>query len=188
SGWHCLFEQGDTPALLEQLGAPRRLGCQFHWYNRNYQGFEDFLAALSSRKRKNIVKERRRVMEQGFGFSHHAGHQLSEADWRFFFDLYRLTYLKRSGHTGYLNLDFFLHLGRALPENCVMIKAHLEGRAVAAALFIHDRDTLYGRYWGCLAEFDFLHFETCYYQGIDYVIAQDMARFDGGAQGEHKIA
>ncbi len=188
SGWHCLFEQAPAPDLLAGLGASQRLGCQFHWYNRHYETFDDFLASLSSRKRKNIVKERRRVMEQGFTFTRHAGDQLTEQDWRFFFDLYRLTYLKRSGHTGYLNLDFFLRLGHQLPENCVMIKAHLQGRAVAASLFIRDQHTLYGRYWGCLAEFDFLHFETCYYQGIDFVIAEQMTRFDGGAQGEHKIA
>lgn len=188
SGWHCLFTQEDTPELLLSLGAPQRLGCQFHWYNRNYNSFDDFLATLTSRKRKNINKERRRVAEQGFTFSHHGGNELTETDWRFFFDLYRLTYLKRSGHTGYLNLDFFLRLGQSLPEHCLMIKAHLEGQAVAAALFIHDATTLYGRYWGCLAEFDFLHFETCYYQGIDYIIAKKLSRFDGGAQGEHKIA
>ena len=188
SGWHCLFEQPAAAQLLQKLGTAQRVDCQFHWFNRGYDSFEDFLAELNSRKRKNIIKERRRIAEQGFTFTHLTGEQITTADWQLFFDFYRLTYLKRSGHTGYLNLEFFLRIGQQLSENCVLVKAHRGEQTLAAALFFRDDKTLYGRYWGCAAEFDGLHFEACYYQGIDYVIVQQLQRFDGGAQGEHKIA
>ena len=187
SSWHCLFPD---EALKEQLSAMAirpRLGCQFHWFNRNYENFADFLARMSSRKRKNILKERRHVQEQGFTFEWKRGAAISTDDWDFFAELYRLTYLKRSGHSGYLQRDFFHRLGADLPDNTLLIIARHQGSAVAAALYLQDTTTLYGRYWGCREEFDFLHFETCYYQGIDYAIAQGLQRFDGGAQGEHKI-
>lgn len=188
SGWHCLFPGAEQSAALSEQGLARRTGTQFHWYNRNYRSFDDFVATFSSRKRKNILKERRRVREQNFTFEVVAGDELTPEHWRFFYPLYQHTYLKRSGHTGYLKQAFFEQLGASMPEHCVLVIASLDGQKVAAALLIRDRTTLYGRYWGCLAEFDFLHFETCYYQGIDYAIAEGLQRFDGGAQGEHKLA
>lgn len=188
SGWHCLFPDAQLSEALVEQGAMQWPGCQFHWYNRGYHSFEDFVAQMSSRKRKNLLKERRQVAAQGFEFEHLTGARIGAEDWDRFYALYQLTYLKRSGHGGYLERDFFHQLGRRLPEHCLMINAHQQGHTIASALFLRDNTTLYGRYWGCRAEFDFLHFETCYYQGIDYAIAEGLERFDGGAQGEHKLA
>ncbi|MDO3388717.1 GNAT family N-acetyltransferase [Gilvimarinus sp. SDUM040013] len=188
SGWHCLFPNALQSDALSEIGLARRTGTQFHWFNRNYRDFGDFVATFSSRKRKNVLKERRRVLEQGFTFEVVAGNELAPEHWQFFYPLYQHTYLKRSGHAGYLGAEFFQRLGTTLPQNCVMVIARLEGRQVAASLLLRDSTTLYGRYWGCIEEFDFLHFETCYYQGIDYAISQGLQRFDGGAQGEHKLA
>ncbi len=188
SGWHCLFPEPELSQALLDEGTMQWPGCQFHWFNRGYQSFADFVAQMSSRKRKNLLKERRQVLAQGFEFEHLTGAQIGTEDWDLFFALYQLTYLKRSGHGGYLEREFFHQLGQRLPEQCLMVNARLEGRTIASALFLRDSTTLYGRYWGCRAEFDFLHFETCYYQGIDYAIAEGLERFDGGAQGEHKLA
>ncbi|MFC3114535.1 GNAT family N-acetyltransferase [Cellvibrio fontiphilus] len=191
SGWHCLFPDKTLSDCLHQQGALQRLGCQFHWENRGYRDFADFAASMNSRKRKNILKERRQVSEQGFTFVVKTGRQLEPEDWQTFYALYRTTYLKRSGHKGYLSADFFQLLGATMGDQLVMIcavKADDPAQAIiAASLFVRDSQCLYGRYWGCFEEYQFLHFETCYYQGIDYAIAQQLARFDGGAQGEHKI-
>lgn len=187
SGWHSLFIEADTAQQWQQQGAALRHGCQFHWHNRGYTNFDEFLATLLSRKRKNITQERNKVAAQGITFTCHEGDSLTDADCEKFYEFYQMTYLKRSGHHGYLNGDFFVGAARYLPKNCLLIQAHKEDRVIAAAWFFKDSTTLYGRYWGCLAEYDFLHFETCYYQGIDYLIRQGLQRFDGGAQGEHKI-
>ncbi len=193
SSWHCLFPNSDASAQLREQHISQRLGCQFHWFNRNYKNFDDFLAQMSSRKRKNIAKERRQVIEQGFIFEVKTGGALTVHDWEIFYALYCNTYLKRSGHNGYLNAEFFQQLGATMRDNLVLINAiQLTANGlpnvIAASLFLRDSNTLYGRYWGCFEEYQFLHFETCYYQGIDYAIANQLTRFDGGAQGEHKIA
>ena len=192
SGWHCLFPSKELSEQLHTQGALQRIGCQFHWFNHHYQHFDDFLARMSSRKRKNILKERRQVKEQGFYFSHKTGAQLSLDDWDIFYKLYRNTYLKRSGHNGYLSAQFFHTLGATMRENILLVCAHKMGDKpdymIAAALFVRNDDTIFGRYWGCRDEYQFLHFETCYYQGIEFAISEGIARFDGGAQGEHKIA
>lgn len=193
SGWHCLFPTAAQHELLLSTRVMPRLGCQFHWFNAGYHSFDDFLARMASRKRKNIIKERRQVGEQGFAFVIKEGAQLQRADMDLFYALYRNTYVKRSGHTGYLTQAFFQQLGEVFAEYLVLVCAvknnvHGESETVAAALFFRDQHTLYGRYWGCFEEYQFLHFETCYYQGIDYAIARQLQRFDGGAQGEHKIA
>ncbi|WP_347329919.1 GNAT family N-acetyltransferase [Marinimicrobium locisalis] len=188
SGWHCLFP-ADTEALLWRAEAPaERTGCQFHWFNRSYRDFEEFLDTLSSRKRKNLRKERRQVQEQGIQFQWKEGAEITQEDWALFYGLYQLTYLKRSGRGGYLTPAFFTLIGERLPENLMMVQAFKEGEAIAAALFLFDQTTLYGRYWGCREEYEFLHFETCYYQGMDFAMAKGLQRFDGGAQGEHKLA
>lgn len=188
SGWHCLFPDAHLKDQLKALGASPRLGVQYHWFNHNYRDFDDFLARMNSRKRKMVRKERQQVRDQGFAFEWREGESLEVEDWRFFHRLYQLTYAKRSGHLGYLTEEFFLRLGETMPENLLMIRALREGEPLAAALFLRDASRLYGRYWGCLGEFDFLHFETCYYQGIDYALARGLSRVDGGAQGEHKLA
>ncbi|WP_416377405.1 GNAT family N-acetyltransferase [Cellvibrio sp. NN19] len=195
SGWHSLFPDNNTSAGFTSglASITRRLGCQFHWFNRDYRNFDDFVATMSSRKRKNILKERRQVLQQGFEFEVKTADQLTAQDWDVFYALYRNTYLKRSGHTGYLNAEFFQQLGATMSSNLVLINASVDQEngarnVIAASLFVRDQNTLYGRYWGCFEEYQFLHFETCYYQGIDYAIANGLTRFDGGAQGEHKIA
>lgn len=193
SGWHCLFPDSELSEHLRSNNIPQRLGCQFHWFNRDYKNFDDFLAQMNSRKRKNIVKERRQVYEQGFSFERKESSDICAQDWELFYALYRNTYLKRSGHGGYLSKEFFQQLGARMHDNLVMIHARKcehgqPGETIAAALFLRDSTTLYGRYWGCFEEYQFLHFETCYYQGIDYAISTQLQRFDGGAQGEHKIA
>lgn len=188
SGWHCLFPDEQQSEFFAARGALQRLGCQFHWFNKNYASFGDFLDQMSSRKRKNISKERRQVSEQGFGFLVKEKQQITAEDMDLFYKLYRNTYLKRSGHSGYLSREFFQKLAARFSDYLVIVNAQIDEKVIAAALFFRDEQTLYGRYWGCFEEYQFLHFETCYYQGIDYAIAKGLQRFDGGAQGEHKIA
>lgn len=189
SGLHCLFPSAANGADLKHLPALRqRLDCQFHWFNQGYGTFDDFLQTFSSRKRKNLNKERARVKEQGLRVQMTEGVELSSDDWQHFYQLYRRTYRKRSGHDGYLNEAFFQRLGAQMPEQIVMAQAWRNDLWCAAALYLRDATTLYGRYWGAAEEYDALHFECCYYQGVEYAIEQRLQRFDPGAQGEHKIA
>lgn len=187
SSLHILFPDLDETSAWQQAGLMRRSGPQYHWFNRGYQGFDDFLADFSSRKRKNLRKERRVVAEQGLRLERLRGDAVSEAQWRFFFHCYQLTYAKRSGHGGYLSEAFFQAVAQSMPEQLLLVLAYHDDKPVAAALNFEGRDTLYGRYWGCVREYDFLHFEACYYQGIEHCIERGLSRFDPGAQGEHKI-
>lgn len=186
SSWHVLFPDAEQQRWFTAAGMLPRIACQFHWFNRDYKSFDDFLAALSSRKRKNLKKERARVAESGIQFRKLEGADIDAARWQDFYSFYQSTYLMR-GMQGYLNQDFFMKLSRAMPEQLLMICAEQDDRMIAAALFFKSGDTLFGRYWGAAADFDFLHFETCYYQGQDYAIEHGYKRFDPGAQGEHKI-
>lgn len=189
SGCHCLFPLADEAAHWQAQAYRLRLGCQFHWFNRNYQSFDDFLAQLNSRKRKTLRKERQQLQQQGIRFTWLTGAQITPEACAHFYRLYCHTYRKRSGHNGYLTQAFFQQLSTALAEISLLVQAQdADGKVIAAALFFYAGDTLYGRYWGCEEEYAFLHFETCYYQGIDFAIARGLARFDGGAQGEHKLA
>lgn len=187
SGWHALFidELGAEPLMATDLH--RRHTTQFHWFNRSYKDFDDFLATFTSRKRKNLKRERTRVREQGLRLETFEGAAISDSDWAFFHHCYQMTYAKRSGHGGYLTRAFFTELGPKLTTSTVMVIAFHNEQRVAAALYFRSEHTLYGRYWGCLEEFDYLHFEACYYQGIEYCIEHNVQRFDPGAQGEHKI-
>ena len=187
SSWHVLFPDQQAALSLELAGTALRVASQFHWLNRGYSSFEDFLAGFNSRKRKSLKRERRRVVEQGIELRVLEGDQISAADWERFYFFYQMTYAKRSGHGGYLNREFFLGLASAIPEHCVLVMAYRAHQAVAGALYFRSADTLYGRYWGCEQELDCLHFEACYYQGIEYCIQHGLQRFDPGAQGEHKI-
>lgn len=164
----------------------RRLGCQYHWFNRGYRDFQDFLDTLTSRKRKQLRKERAQVAEQGIEFQWLDGVNVSEVQWDFIYACYANTYAVR-GQRPYLTREFFSLLGERLPQAIRVVLAYQHQLPVAMALSLTGGDTFYGRYWGCLAEFDRLHFETCFYQGIDYAIAGGLARFDAGAQGEHKL-
>lgn len=192
SSWHCLFPDTGSQHLLAGLPLIRRYGYQFHWFNQNYDTFEDFVGNFTSRKRKNLNKERRKVAEAGLDIRTRSGNDIAPREWDLFYALYHRTYLKRSGNYGYLGPGFFQALAQSMPEQLLLVSAHRAGAnsttdMLAAAFYLHDRDTLYGRYWGCLQEYNSLHFEACYYRGIEYAIAHKLNRFDPGAQGEHKI-
>jgi len=187
SSWHVLFPDDDEVPAWTDAGLLHRLGCQYHWFDRGYGDFEGFLGHFRQSRRKNLKRERRLVADQGVQLRTLDGTQLEPHHWEVFCACYRATYAKRSGHAGYLNDAFFAAIAREMPENIVMTLATYDGQTVAAALCLRSDDTLYGRYWGALAEFDNLHFEACYYQGIEYCLANGLARFDPGAQGEHKI-
>jgi predicted N-acyltransferase len=187
SSWHVLFPTAADARALAAAGLHTRHQVQFHWYNPGYRDFDDFLDRFASRKRKALRRERRRVEEQGLALSMRDGTQLQPADWAAFHRFYQMTYAKRSGHGGYLTREFFLDVAPLLGDQVVMAMAEKDGRPVAGALYFRDNETLYGRYWGCVHEYDCLHFEACYYQGIEYCIREGLKRFDPGAQGEHKI-
>ncbi len=187
SSVHILFSKPEISALWQQQGFMQRSGPQYHWFDQEYGDFEGFLASFSSRKRKTLRKERRVVADQNLDLQVLVGSEISSAQWRFFFHCYQMTYAKRSGHGGYLPEAFFTQLAETMPEHLVMVLASHEGEAVAVALNFRDQHTLYGRYWGCVREYEFLHFEACYYQGIEYCLREGLRHFDPGAQGEHKI-
>ena len=187
SSWHINFTLPEEGALLAgQQGWLQRLGCQFYWYNRGYRDFQDFLDSFASRKRKQLRKEREQLAGQGLEFDWHSGSELSEAEWDFVYACYANTYWVR-GQQPYLTRLFFSLLSERMPQYIRVVLARQHGRPVAMAFSLQGADCLFGRYWGCLTDFNFLHFETCLYQGIDWAIAQGLARFDAGAQGEHKL-
>jgi len=183
--WHGLFwETSLKPSLAEHFMI--RDGCQYHWFNRGYSDFEHYLSHFNSRKRKTLRKEREKVRLKGIELRRLAGNQITPENIEIFYRFYQATYWKR-GQRPYLPLSFFKSLLSNMPEQLLLIEARLDNSPVAAALCFEDSTTLYGRYWGCLDEYDSLHFETCYYQGIEYCIEKGLQRFDPGAQGEHKI-
>ncbi|HVL01867.1 MAG TPA: GNAT family N-acetyltransferase [Dongiaceae bacterium] len=185
TGWHLLFAEGLPPGLDVTELLPRP-DTQFHWRNYGYGSFDDFLARLKSRKRKNIRRERQRVADQGVTLLAREGSELSAQDWQQFYHCYENTYYVR-GQRPYLNAEFFQRIGAARPQQILMVQAWRQGRMIGAALCFHDDTTLYGRHWGALEEVEYLHFEACFYQGIDYCIKRGLQRFDPGTQGEHKL-
>jgi predicted N-acyltransferase len=187
SSLHILFPNANQADELHALGFMLRQGLQFHWRNHNYESFEHFLSLLNHDKRKKIRQERRRPKDAGIAFHRLSGRDTTLKDWRFFNRCYRNTY-REHGSFPYLNLDFFSQLAKTMPDNLLLIVAEKDGQPIAGALNIHDEHTLYGRYWGALEHFPGLHFETCYYQAIEFCIAHEIEVFQGGAQGEHKLA
>ena len=187
SSWHCLFPLEEDARLLEARGLMPRQGVQFHWQNAGYASFDDFLATMSRDKRKKIKQERRRVRDAGVSFVHRVGAQISEQDWRFFFACYQRTY--RTHHSPpYMNLEFFLNIAQHLRDQLLLVIGYLEGEPISVALNLLDGERLYGRYWGTTQFVSGLHFETCYYQALEFAIARGFQVFEGGAQGEHKLA
>lgn len=187
SSWHLNFTEPAEAALLaHQPGWLQRSGCQFHWFNRGYRDFQDFLDGFASRKRKQVRKERELVAGQGLEFVWLAGDELSEAQWDFVYRCYANTYWLR-GQSPYLSREFFSLLAERMPAAIRVNLVRQGARPVAMAFLLRDAECLYGRYWGCLQEFANLHFETCFYQGIEQAIAGGLQRFDAGAQGEHKL-
>ena len=187
SNLQCLYVSPELSQALSNEGWWQRFDIQFLWQNRNYKHFDDFLAALVSRKRKSIRRERRQVTEQGITLRAIEGNALNDEFWQQFTLFYQRTYLKRSGHGGYLTPTALRLWGEKLADAIVVFAAYRGDQLVAASLCFKSDDTLYGRYWGCMEELEFLHFEACYYQGIDYCIAHGLGYFDAGAQGEHKL-
>ena len=187
SSLHWLFTGEEQTRALEARGFQRRLGCQYHWHNRGYRDFEDFLSCFTAEKRKKVKRERRRVREAGVTIRVLPGGELGPAEWRAFYRFYRNTFLEKSGMVP-LSQGFFESLGANMADNIVMVLAHHQNDYVAAALSLRGGDTLYGRYWGASQDFHSLHFEACYYAGIDYCIREGLQRFEPGAQGEHKIS
>jgi len=186
SSVHWLFPSGDQAQRLERAGHARRVGCQFHWHNPGYRDFQDFLDTLTSERRKKIRRERRKVAESGVDFRLLNGPNAASADWELFYALYASTFHRRGG-VPTLSVDFFDEIARTLGDQVLLVQAEHRGEVVAAAYCLVGDDSLYGRHWGCLHAYDSLHFEACYYQGIDFCIRRGLLRFEPGAQGEHKI-
>ena len=187
SSLHITFLTQGEWERLGAIGMLRRTDQQFHWENKGYGAFADFLGELSSRKRKAINKERRGAVENGIEIEWIAGADITEDHWDTFFDFYLDTGERKWG-TPYLNREFFSIVGETMRDDVLLILCRRGGRYIAGALNFIGGDTLYGRYWGCVEDHRFLHFETCYYQAIDYAIAHGISRVEAGAQGTHKLA
>ncbi|MDQ1920323.1 GNAT family N-acetyltransferase [Massilia pseudoviolaceinigra] len=187
SSTHILYPPEDQVKQLEEAGFMLRSGVQFHWLNAGYRDFDEFLATLEQKKRKNIRAERRKVRQAGVMLRRVRGADALDADWRLFNRCYQRTYAAHRS-SPYLNLDFFQRIGRTMPDNILLVIAEREGEPIAASLVIHSADTLFGRYWGELEHIPCLHFETAYYQPLEFCIEHKIAVFEGGAQGEHKMA
>lgn len=187
SSLHVLFPCETDRKILEEAGFLLRGGVQFHWRNEGYSCFEDFLAALRHDKRKKIRQERRRVEEAGISFRRLEGGEIDDGELAFFYQCYANTY-REHWSSPYLSLDFFRRLAGAMPGNLLLVLAERGGAPVACALNVIGADALYGRYWGAVEFVPGLHFETCYSQAIGYCIERGLKVFEGGAQGEHKMA
>ncbi len=187
SSLHCLFPRRDEAERMAGCGMMLRHAVQFHWANPGYASFDHFLAGMNHDKRKKIRQERRRVREAGIRCRWLEGAEIGNTEWAFFARCYRQTYREHHS-TPYLNLEFFRHIGRAMPENLLLVVAERDGQPVAASFNVHNGNRMFGRYWGALEHHSGLHFETCYYQAIEYCIARGIAAFEGGARGEHKLA
>ena len=195
SSLHLLFASAADVAACRDAGMMLRHTVQFHWTNQpgGYQDFDDFLGSLQQDKRKKIRQERRKVAQAGVVFRWVRGTDITTADWDFFYRCYERTYLEH-GNAPYLTRDFFGHMARHMPENWLLFIAERDGHAIAASLIAVSGGAggkpgiAYGRYWGALERVDCLHFEACYYQPLQWCIAHGLQRFEGGAQGEHKMA
>jgi predicted N-acyltransferase len=187
SSWQCLFVEEGERALLADTGLLMRRGVQFHWINRGYREFEDFLAGFTSAKRKKLKRERRAVVESGLRLEVRHGDEIDLELWAVIHRQYRDTFFRYGNHPAF-PAEFFPQVAQQLGRQVVVFLAWREGTAVASAICYRDAETLYGRHWGTEIELPGLHFELCYYQGIDYCIGEGLQRFEPGAQGEHKLA
>ena len=187
SGAHVNFTNEDDQVALERAGFLRRHDCRFLWRNRGYRSFEDFLATFRAEKRKKTRRERRKVAESGISFRTLVGEQIDDALWQVIFAFSERTFLQH-GNAHYLNVQFLQRVSAAMPGAVIVKLAERDGAPVAASIFFEGGGWLYGRYWGAARQEDSLHFEACYYQGIEHCIARGLAGFDPGTQGEHKIA
>lgn len=186
STWHVLFPSDENAACLQAAGLILRRDCQFHWYNRGYESFDAFLATFTAEKRKKAKRERRRVFEAGIEFDTVHGGDMDAALWHTVYGFYADTFY-RHGHEPYLNLDFFKRIAASMPDRLMLKVARIGPSPIAVAIFFVGDDALFGRYWGAGGNYHSLHFETCYYQGIEYCIEKKLQRFEPGTQGEHKV-
>ena len=187
SSLHLTFLEPDSVEAMERAGLLIRSDQQFHWRNNGYANFGKFLEALSSRKRKQIRKERETAIASGLTLRTLTGNEITEDDWNAFYAFYLDTGMRKWGQP-YLNREFFSEIGRTMGEQAVLFLYERDGTPVAGALNFKSADTLYGRYWGCTEHHPCLHFEACYYEAIDYAIAHDLKYVEAGAQGSHKVA
>ncbi len=187
SSWHATFALKEEWEALGQDGMLQRTDTQYHWHNRGYENFDGFLTALSSRKRKTVRKEREQARASGVDIEWLTGPDIKPAHWDAFFSFYMDTCSRKWG-TPYLNREFFRLIGKRMADRILLVMGKRDSAYVAGALNFIGGDTLYGRYWGCLETHSLLHFEACYYQAIEYAIANRIAHVEAGAQGEHKLA
>ncbi|MCM2288453.1 MAG: GNAT family N-acetyltransferase [Sulfuritalea sp.] len=187
SSWQCLFVEEDDRARLVEAGLLMRRGVQFHWINRDYRDFDDFLAGFTADKRKKLKRERRAVVESGLRLEAMHGDEIDPALWRAIHRQYRDTFVRYGNHPAF-PLEFFIEAGALLARRLVVFIAFEDSTPVASAICYRDGHTLHGRHWGTEIEVPGLHFELCYHQGIEYCIRNGLQRFEPGAQGEHKLA
>ncbi len=187
SSLHILFPLEEELSVLRDAGLRIRKDCQFHWHNRNYTDFDEFLSTFNAAKRKKAKRDRRHVAEAGIRFRRLHGNDIDDVTWQFVYRMISITFMRR-GSSPYFDLDFFRRIGEQLPESVLVILAEQHDEPVAAAVFFESDRALYGRYWGSSVEYNALHFETCYYQGIEYCIDTGKSVFEPGTQGEHKIS
>ncbi|MGH1352145.1 MAG: GNAT family N-acetyltransferase [Methyloligellaceae bacterium] len=187
SSLHMTFLNPSERKLLNDMGLLSRTDHQFHWQNNQYNTFDDFLETLSSRKRKGVRKERREAVSNNIDIKWVTGDEITEDHWDAFFQFYIDTSMGKWGRV-YLNREFFSLIGERLADDILLILCEREGRTIAGALNLIGGDCLYGRYWGAIEHHKFLHFETCYYQAIDFAIEKGLKRVEAGAQGQHKLA
>ena len=187
SSFHVLFPLAEELAHFERAGLKIRKDCQFHWHNQNYTSFDDFLATFSAKKRKKARRDRRHVAEAGIRFQRFTGAQLDDALWADVYRLISITFMQR-GSLPYFDLEFFRSIGASQPDSVLVIGAFRDEHMLACAVFFESPRALYGRYWGADEDVNALHFETCYYQGIDYCIEKGLELFEPGTQGEHKVS
>jgi len=186
SSWHCNFVSESLAEQMAQQGMLIRHGVQFQWFNCGYRDFQEYLARFTSRKRKMVNKERRVAQSAVEAIHWRYGNELSDSQLQAFYQCYQSSYLKR-GHKPYLSLSFFKQLCEQMGSSMLFVQAEQAQQVVASALFFFDQSTLYGRYWGCIQELEMLHFELCFYQGIEFALAKGLTEFNPGTQGEHKL-
>jgi predicted N-acyltransferase len=186
NSWHILFAQEKSIQPLASNNVFQRNTVQFHWFNRQYHDFDEFLSTFAARKRKNVKKERLSISQQNIIVRQILGKDITPKELSFFYLTYQLTYLKR-GHSPHLTENFFTDIVKSLPNNILLVIASINDCDIACSWFFFDEQQLYGRYWGCTQTYNNLHFELCYYQGIEFCIKHKLQVFNPGAQGEHKI-
>lgn len=187
SSVHVLFPDHDGAQAFQRAGWLQREGVQFRWHNTGFDDFDDFLNTLSHDKRKKIRQERKKVAAAGVVCRHIKGADITPEQWTFFYRCYQNTYFEHRS-TPYLTQSFFEKIGSTMPDNILLILAYADDEPIAAALNIYHHTTLYGRYWGAVKHVPCLHFELCYYQAQEFCITEKIEYFEGGAQGEHKLA